>query len=131
MEVRKDKNSVTFLIDSFRGDIPVTLDKRYFIYEVNRHDYALFCMERYFLNEGPRGCMTNASLLKEFTPYCLAKKRGFKPKKIEFKHYSNFEDIWVVDLKMIFPDVDFEENDVVSDVKALMSEPYIRYYDEI
>jgi hypothetical protein len=32
---------------------------------------------------------------------------------------------------MIFPDVDFEVNDVVSDVKALMAEPYIRWYDEI
>lgn len=131
MEVRKNKTSVTFIIDSFRGDINVELDKRYFIYEVNRHDYALFNMERYFINEGPRGCMTNASIMKEFTPYCITKKRGVKPKKIEFKHYSSFENIWVVDLKMIFPDVDFDENDVVSDVKALMSDPCIKWYDEI
>lgn len=114
MEIKKGSDSIIFKF----SDLEVIFDERYFIYSHNRHDYVLQEIERYFIDNGERGCFINGSCFPEIREY-------------ERNHYTytKSSNIWVIDMYKVFKDIQLKENDIINEIKSIMNESTIRWYD--
>lgn len=115
MDIQLNRHNVIFKYNN----IEVNLDKRYFVYSENRWDFVLQALERYFINNGKKGILLNASLIKDCS--------GLNKKL----HYTELENIWIADLKKIplFSNIEFKENNILDEVKDIMRSPTIKWYD--
>lgn len=118
IKVIENKDNVIFKFDYSTFEKELVFENRYFAYSVNRWDIILNDLERYCLYKGEKGCFDNASIYKEV--------REFE----KTKHgYSRSNNIWIIDFKKVFPNVQFKENNVITDVIEIMKSPTIKWYD--
>lgn len=111
IDVIKHENKVEFVMESWDGKYYQDFTKRYFIHGRNRWDFALNEIIRYFIDNGPKGCL--AGYNSDFCP----------------KEFPRME-ILVWDLSKIFPDVKFEDNfDYIKDeIRTIANSKTITWY---
>ena len=95
--VKIEDKKVTFYLESYKGEHIVEFTKRYFFETGNRWNFEINEIKRYFINIAPKGSVIGSG------------EEYFDNKKI--KYYDRISNVLVWDLKKIFPNVDFIEND--------------------
>ena len=95
--VKVEDNKVTFYLESYKGEHIVEFTKRYFFNTGSRWDFEINEIVRYFIDNAPKGSVIGSG------------EEYFDNKKI--KYYDRISNVLVWDLKKIFPNVDFFEND--------------------
>lgn len=95
--VKVEDNKVTFYLESYKGEHIVEFTKRYFFNTGSRWDFEINEIVRYFIDNAPKGSVIGSG------------EEYFDNKKI--KYYDRISNVLVWDLKKIFPNVDFIEND--------------------
>ena len=111
--IKKEDNRVIFTIKTWNRVFNVELKERYLIYSINRWDYCLNEIEHYFFKNAPKGSFLGSG-----------EKYNNLPKG--YGHYHKFSDICIWDLKKIFSNVNFiENNDLEKQVITEYNKKYI------
>lgn len=97
--VKIEDKKVTFYLKSYDGEHIVEFTKRYFFDTGNRWNFEINEIKRYFLINAPKGSVIGSG-------------EDFINKKEKHSLLCNrISNVLVWDLKKIFPNVDFIEND--------------------
>lgn len=98
-DVKVEDKKVTFYLEDYRGEHIVEFTKRYFFETGNRWNFEINEIKRYFLANAPKGSVIGCG-------------EEYFDKNENYAHLSNrISNVLVWDLKKIFPNVDFFEND--------------------
>jgi hypothetical protein len=99
-DIKTEPNKVIFKLESYDGEHIVEFTKRYLIDTQDRWNFELEEIIRYFLNIAPKGSIIGSG--EDFVT--TSNKKGY--------HYTNpITNVLIWDLKKIYPQIDFIEND--------------------
>jgi hypothetical protein len=97
--IKVEDKKVTFYLEDYRGEHIVEFTKRYFFDTRSRWNFEINEIKRYFLANAPKGSVIGGG-------------EDYFSKKEKHALLSNkISNVFVWDLKKIFPNVDFIEND--------------------
>ena len=97
--VKVEDKKVTFYLEDYRGEHIVEFTKRYFFETGNRWNFEINEIKRYFLANAPKGSVIGSG-------------EEYFDKNENYANLRNkISNVLVWDLKKIFPNVDFIEND--------------------
>lgn len=97
LEVNKYDNKVEFILQGYDGKYKVELTKRFIVCPRTRWDFVKQEIEHYFVQHGQRGCLIGSG-------------EDFYGDKVK-RYIIHPSEIFIWDLSLIFPDVQFEDNE--------------------
>ena len=96
--VKVEDKKVTFYLESYNGERIVEFTKRYLFDTRSRWNFEIDEIKRYFIANAPKGCVIGGG-------------EEYFDKKEKHKNLCNsISNVLVWDLKKIYPNVDFIEN---------------------
>lgn len=120
-DVKVEDKKVTFYLEDYRGEYIIEFTKRYFFETGNRWNFEINEIKRYFLANAPKGSVIGCG-------------EEYFDKNEKHTHLCNkISNVLVWDLKKIFPNVDFFENDNFKDeiIKVLRIDSDYHTYNYI
>lgn len=97
--VKVENKKVTFYLVDYKGEHIVEFTKRYFFDTGSRWNFEINEIKRYFLTNAPKGSVIGSG------------EEYFDKKEKHSLLCNKISNVLVWDLKKIFPNVDFFEND--------------------
>lgn len=97
IEVNKYNNKVEFILQGYDGKYRAELTKRFIVCPRTRWNFVKQEIEHYFVQHGKRGCLIGSG--EDF----------YKVKGTRYIIHPS--EIFIWDLSLIFPDVQFEDNE--------------------
>lgn len=113
INIEELNSKVVITFKSLGITLKTELTKRYCVWQKSRWDLEKLELERYFVEHGKRGCFLDA---ESYVPMSALKK---------IRYHTTPSNIQVWDLSLIFPNVNFIENDLTEDImKEVLNDKY-------